>query len=727
MMTDLIWFELFPPRDLDLAAVVSLLRPLASRPRIGFMQRTPVVVFEAWLTPGHVRWLMGLDHHIATSIPHQFRAQLPRLDVVASSAAGRPWPLLATDVRLSSLAFPLRLDTVESVSAGVLGVAGLLHRNEAVTLQWVVGPSYQRATRPNAFYLEEALGFRKPAPPTATETQAWRQKAAEPLYGVQGRIGATAASSERVSILIRAVVGALSLANSSHCAVRTTLHTVRRARDLVLLHRPALNWSSVASSSELGVLLGLPLGKQSVPGQASRLPAAPKRLLLPPGSRADERRADRVLGASLHPADQGRFVTMPLGSATHHLFVTGPTGSGKSNELSQLILSDVAAGYGVLVIEPRGDLIEDVLRRLPAHRQADVVVIDPADDDQVGFNPVGGPIRQAEQRADELVGLFRVIFGTAIGPRSADVLFHALLTAARLPDGTLADVPILLSSHQFRRQALTKVGDPLVLDRWWSWFEGLSSGEQQQIVAPVNNKLRAFLARQPIRRMLSQPHPKFSFDELFRVRPRVVLVNLNAGIIGPEASRLLGALLLSAAWAAAQRRAVLPHPQRFPVMLVVDEFADYVGALDFGSVLAQSRGLGVSVTAATQNLRQLSPQLNAAVTANARSRLSFRPSQDDAGPLAAVFGDPVTPDDLLRLGAFQACARLLVDSAMTPPFALQTLPLAAPTIDPDALRQRSRERYAASGRDLDTALVRRWRGDDQPPPDGPVGTHRRSS
>jgi hypothetical protein len=394
-----------------------------------------------------------------------------------------------------------------------------------------------------------------------------------------------------------------------------------------------------------------------------------------------------------------------------------------------MILADAAAGYGVIVIEPRGDLIEDVLRRLPVHRHADLVVIDPADEDQVGFNPLGGPIHQAEQRADELVGLFRALFGTAIGPRSADVLFHALLTAARLPDGSLADVPLLLSGSNsaFRRQALAKIGDPLVLEPWWAWFDGLSAGEQQQIIAPINNKLRAFLARQPIRRMLSQARPKWSLDELFQVRPRVVLVNLNAGIVGPEASKLLGALLLSAIWAAAQRRASLPRSQRFPVMLVVDEFADYVGALDFGEVLAKSRGLGMSITAAHQHLKQLGPALAAAVTSNARSRLSFRPAQEDAAPLAAVFGEPVTPDDLLRLGAFQACARLLVDSAMTTSFALQTLPLVAPAISADNLRQRSRERYAAGGRELDAALVRRWRGDDQPPPKGPVGTRRRSS
>lgn len=725
-MTERVWFELFPPRDLDLAAIVGLLRPLASRPRLGFLKRTPAVVFETWLTPGRVQWFVALDHHLATNIPHQFRAQLPRLDVIPSAADHRPTPLLATDVRLSSLAFPLRLDTAASVSAGVLAAADLLHGHESAVLQWVVGPSYQRATQPNAFNLEEALGFRKSTPPTAAQTAAWRQKSAEPLYGVRGRIGARATTPERISILIRAIVGALSLANSSQCAVRTTLHTPGRAGDLADLHQPALNWSSVMSSSELAVLLGWPLGDQAAPGRTSRLAAAPKRLLLPPGASSDERRGNRVLGASLHPADHGRLVSMPLATSTHGLQIIGPTGSGKSNELAQLILADADAGHGVLVIEPRGDLIADVLRRLPQRRHADVVVIDPADDDQVGFNPLAGPVRQAERRADELVGLFHALYGTALGPRSSDVLLHAALTAARLPDGTLADIPILLANPQFRRQALAKVGDPLVLGQWWAWFDSTSAGEQQQIVAPINNKLRAFLARQPIRRMLSQPAPKFSFDELFLTRPKIVLISLNRGVIGPEASRLLGSLLLSAAWAAAQRRATLPQSKRFPVMVVVDEFQDYVGALDFGEVLAQCRGLGVSVTAAHQHLGQLDASLRAAVTANARSRLSFRPSQDDARSLAAVFGEPVSPDDLLRLGAFQACARLLVDSAMTPPFALQTLPLPTPTTNPDALRDASRERYAACGTDVDAALVRRWRGEDNPPAQ-PAGVQRRSS
>jgi len=724
-MTDLAWFDLYPPRNLDLPALVALLRPLASRPRVGFMQRTPPVVLEAWVRAGAVEWLLGMDPRLTSTVPGQFRAHLPKLGLKVSEDPPRPVPLVGADVRLSSFAFPLRLDVAEAVSAGVLATANLLHGDESACLQWVLGPSYQRAQRPDAFSVSEALGLRPATQPTATDRQAWRNKTSEPLYGVQGRVGATAATPQRASTIIRSLVSALALANSTHCTIRMTLSTTRRAYELIAVRQPFVSWSSVVSSAELAVLLGWPLGSVSTPGTRPQLAPAPARLLVSPEA-VKRLGGRRVLGASLHPADQGRLVTMPLTTSSHNVEIIGPTGSGKSSELAQLVLADAEAGHGVLVIEPRGDLIEDVLARLPQHRRGDLVVIDPSDEAQVGFNPLAGSAPQAEQRADELVGLLRTIFGSAIGPRSADVLFHGLLTAARMPDGTLGDVPILMLSPAFRRRALAAVGDPLVLSRWWARFDSLSAGEQQQVTAPVLNKLTPFLARRPIRRMLNQSAPKFSFDELFLVRPKVVLVSLNRGVVGSEASRLLGALLLSAAWAAAQRRATLPKTQRFPVMMVVDEFQDYVGALDFGEVLAQCRGLGVSITAAHQHLLQLDASLRAAVTANARSRLSFRPSQDDARSLAAVFGEPVTPDDLLRLGAFQACVRLLVDSAMTAPFVVATLPLTQPTTNPAVLRQMSREQYATNGQALDEALAQRWYGPDEPP-DGRVGTRRRSS
>jgi hypothetical protein len=724
-MNNLEWFDLAPPRSLDLAAVTRLMRPLASRPRVGIMQRTPIAVFELWIEPGRVRWLLGVDDRLARWLPFELQAQVPRLGISKTEAPERPVPLVGADVRLSSFAFPLRSDTADAVSAGALATASLLHHGEVAVLQWLIGPSYQRAQRPERFNLSQALGLQQPTPPTAAENQAWRAKAAEPLFGTRGRIGAVAATQQRARSIIRAVAGALSLANSSHCALRTGTATVRRALDLAAVHRPAVTWSSVMSASELAQAVCWPLGDVAVPGRGTLLSPAPAALMKPPQA-AGQLHGERVLGASLHPADRGQLVTMPLATSTHNVHITGPTGSGKSTELAQLIVADAEAGHGVLVIEPRGDLIQDVLRRLPTDRQADVVVIDPADEDQVGINLLAGPIQQAERRADELVGLFRALYGSALGPRSADVLFNSLLTAARLPDGTLADVPTLLANKSFRRRALAAVGDPLVVDRWWAWFDSTSPGEQAQITAPINNKLRAFLNRQPIRRMLGQSNPSFSFDEFFSARPLIVLVNLNRGVIGPEASRLLGSLLLSAIWSAAQRRATLPQAKRFPIMLTIDEFQDYVGALDFGEVLAECRGLSIGATIAHQHLKQLDPQLLADVTANARSRLAFRPSPNDVRPLADVFGKPVTPDDLVSLGAFQACGQLLVDNVVTAPFVLGTRPLGPATADPAKVGAASRTRYAASGAAVDESLIRRWHsGGDVP--DTPIGERSRRS
>ncbi|WP_218005113.1 type IV secretory system conjugative DNA transfer family protein, partial [Actinomadura macra] len=614
-------------------------------------------------------------------------------------------------------------DTAEAVSACVLA-ALKLRPDELACMQWVVGPSHPRAKRPADFTLSEALGLRPTTSPDNHDQRAWRDKAAEPLFGVRCRGGAKAATPERAGAIIRGIVGALRMAESPRCYLRASRATDGRARSLASVHRVGSTWSSIVNAAELGELLGWPLGTVPVPGRGLMLPPAPRRLLVPSGD--TQLPKQRVLGRSLHPADGGQLVEMPVKSGNFNYHIFGPTGSGKSNHLAQLIVADAAAGHTVLCIEPRGDLVADVPARLPKHRHGDVVVIDPSERDQVGWNPLAGPALEAERRADEIVSLMRAIFGSAIGPRSSDVLLHALLTVARMPDGTLADVVPLLTNPNFRRRALAKVSDPLTLGPWWAWYESLSEPERQQVIAPVTNKLRAFLSRQPIRRMLGNPRPAFSLDEAFASRPAVILVNLNRGVIGAEASRLLGSLLLQAAWNAMQRRALLPHAKRSPVSWIVDEFQDYQGALDFGEVLAQMRGLGGSLTVAHQNLAQISPTLRAAVSANARSRLAFRPSQDDAKPLAAIFGRPVIPEDLLSLGAYQAVARLYVDGELTSPFAVQTLPLGLATTDAATLRKASRDRYATDGAALDEQLRKRWHGEDHPP-DSPIGTRRRRS
>lgn len=700
-----VWLEMHPPRDVQPEQLTAMLRTLASRPRLGFARRTPVVVFEAWATGGTVCWLLGMEQVLVGTVPPALTAQMPGLVFAACDDRPAHRLQLVADIRLTSAANPLRTDTAESVSAGVLHTLGQVRGNETAAIQWCIGTAQNRKAPPADFRPAQALGWQTPAESYPGAQQAFRQKVAEPLFAIRGRLGVQA-DATRSTILLRSLAGALSAANGTHAEVRVSRPSARKVQAFHEGYHSGASWSGIANAQEIGLVLGWPLAGVATPGRPP-VPGRPPRQLLRTASELAHA-PQRVAGISLHPADKGKLVVIPQETVRKNLHYIGPTGSGKSTALAHQVLADVAAGHGVVVIEPRGDLVADILARLPKHRHDDLVLVDPAERDQVGMNPLAGNKEDAERRADELTGLFRAEYGSAIGARSTDVLLHAALTAARLDGGTLADIPVLLSSPAFRRRVLPKVADPLVLSPWWAAFEGRSEAERQQIVAPIKNKLSAFLSRTPIRRMLSQGNPKFSFDDAFTDRPKVVLVNLNSGVIGAEASRLLGALILQTIWQAMQRRALLPQAKRFPVNLIIDEFQGYVGALDMGDVLAQIRGLGGSLTIAHQLTAQLSADLRAAVAANARSRIAFQPSQDDAKALAALLG--VQPDDLLALGAFQACARLLVNDSLTDAFGVQGLPLPPPSTNPDALRRRSRRLYAVDGEALDESLRERWEG-----------------
>lgn len=227
--------------------------------------------------------------------------------------------------------------------------------------------------------------------------------------------------------------------------------------------------------------------------------------------------------------------------------------------------------------------------------------------------------------------------------------------------------------------------------------------------------------RAPVRRLVGQGTPQFSLDELF-TSPKIVLVSLNAGIVGPETAKLLGSIVLSQFWEAIQRQTSVSPTQRRPVMVVVDELADFVAGLDFAEVLAKARGMNVSFTVAHQHLRQLNPNLRAALSANARNRISWQPARDDAKALADLFG--VSQDSLMKLPAFHAVAQVLVDNTPSQSFIVKTLPPPEPINNPDDLRRASAARYGIEPAQLDADLLERWQGGGATP-QGSVGVTRR--
>jgi hypothetical protein len=326
-----------------------------------------------------------------------------------------------------------------------------------------------------------------------------------------------------------------------------------------------------------------------------------------------------------------------------------------------------------------------------------LVVLDPADADRpVGLNPLRLSGRMPELVADQVLAVFHGLYKDTWGPRTQDILHASLLTLIGRPDATLCALPVLLSNAAYRRKVVASLDDPVALGPFWSWFESISDAERQQAIAPVMNKLRAFLLRPRMRAVIGQATPAFDISSVFTER-KVLLVSLAKGLLGPEASALLGSLLVSQLWNATLARVAIPPERRHPVMCFIDEFQDYLHLpTDLADVLAQARGLGLGMHLAHQHLGQLTPQVRQSVLANARSRVCFQLGHDDAAAFTRS-APGLDIEDFTSLGRYEIYAALVGDGKVTNFASGRTLPPAEPTSDARQVRGASRRRY---GRDL---------------------------
>lgn len=651
----------------------------------------PVIV-EAVSSPGAVQHRLAMPRGQAEGMVDQLRAALPGLSVEVLSRRPALMATRAVELRLSTRRRPLRTDDLAAVNRALLTALAHLHKGEHLALQWMLGRALAPVAVSNhasGLAHESWLGalllapFGPPPPMDAEARGALRTKQAEPGWQLIGRVAVQASNASRERQLIRQVVGALSTSAAPGVGWRLRRVRPQRVSDARLPWR----WPLRLNAIELATLAAWPVGVTN----ALPVDRLGSRLVAP--STAIPRKG-RVVGEASFP-DRERPLALSATDSLRHLHALGPTGSGKSTLLLNLISQDVAAGRAVVVIEPKGDLIADVLARIPATRIGDVVLLDPTDTARpVGLNPLQLNGRSPELAADQLLGLFHSLYAAHWGPRTHDILGASLLTLARTPGMSLAALPLLLTDAGFRRRILRGVVDPIGLSPFWSTYEAWSEVERAAAIAPVMNKLRPLLLRPELRAIIGQADGGFDLRRIFTER-KILLVNLSKGLLGPETSALLGSLVVALLWQAILGRAAIAPERRHPVYAYVDEFQDYLHLpLDFADALAQARGLGVGFTLAHQHLHQLDPAMRSAVLANAQSRIAFRLPSEDARAIAA--GSALDPEDFQSLGAFEAYAQLVASAAVQPWCSLRSLPPGEPSTDPALVRTTSRLAY---GRD----------------------------
>jgi Type IV secretory system Conjugative DNA transfer len=618
---------------------------------------------------------------------------------------------IAQEATLTSRIRPLAIERVESVSVSLVAALQPLEAGERILIQLLMtsagtpSPISSKVTTGSAARLWWLSGA---ASTDAEARRAQRLKQKEPLLAATWRIGVTAASRRRADALLsRPWSMAQGLNAPGVRLVPRLLPSVVVSSRLSARRYPLLQWPLLLNVREASALLAFPFGAH-LPGLAlGRARQLPPLTIIPTRG--------NVVGESNYPGMAGRVLALSADDRLRHAHLIGPTGTGKSTLLARMALQDIASGYSVVVVDPKGDLVSDIAARVPPERCADVVVLDPsqAQTAVVGFNPlraVSGDGAARELIADHVLNIFHSIYREFWGPRTDEILRAALfsLTHTDAPDGsafTLIEVPELLTSPRLRHYVCAHPALPPYLRAFWQWFDGsLSDGERAQATGPVLNKLRAFSMRNNVRLMLGQSQG-VTLDHRFFQRG-ILLVSLAKGKIGAEAASLLGSLFVASLWQATQARINLPAEQRRPFFAYLDEFQDIVrlgSDTSLADMLAQARGLGLSLTLAHQYLNQLPGAVREATLGTVRTHVAFQLEWDDARALEARFA-PLTRRDLSGLDTFEFALKPCIHGQTLSPVTGRTLPLGEPLQDANELAHASRERYGMTRPAIEAGL-----------------------
>jgi energy-coupling factor transporter ATP-binding protein EcfA2 len=379
-----------------------------------------------------------------------------------------------------------------------------------------------------------------------------------------------------------------------------------------------------------------------------------------------------------------------------HLYVVGKTGSGKSRLLEMLLISDIQSGQGCCLIDPHGDLADELLKFVPKSRIDDVIYVNPTDRDfPIGFNPLE-PVESYEERqhlSRFLIAIFKKLFAENWNSRMEHLIRYITLALLETPDSNVLGIPRMLSDINFRQRVIKQLQDPVVKSFWTNEFS--TSNEQFMDVAavPIMNKVGQFISNPIIRNMVGQRKNMLDFDK-FMNEGKIVIVNLSKGKLGEDNAALLGSMIITKVQQAALARAGIDEEQRRDFYFYVDEFQNF--ATDaFSSILSEARKYHLDLTIAHQYIAQLPDDVKATAFGNVGSIIVFPVGGDDAAYLTKEFSPTFTADDMTNLNVREMYIKMSIDGKLNPPFSARTINVPKSEFDYSTdIIDRTRTKYA---------------------------------
>ena len=372
-----------------------------------------------------------------------------------------------------------------------------------------------------------------------------------------------------------------------------------------------------------------------------------------------------------------------------------------------MIISDMRAGNGLCLLDPHGELVDDLLEYIPSNRINDVILFDVGDAEYpIGFNLLQADNEDEKNRiASGVVSTFQKLFDNSRGPRLEYILRNVVLSVIDYPNATLMHILRVLTDKEFREEVISHIKDSVLLKFWNNEFNKWQDKQREEAVGPITNKVGQFLSSRLVRNIFGQPRTKLSIRKAMD-EGKIILVNLSKGKIGEDNANMIGSLLVTKIQIDAMGRADMAKHLRKPFYLYIDEFQNFA-TKSFATILSEARKYKLSLIVANQYTSQLDETIKDAIFGNVGTIFSFTLGYDDASVMTSQFKEMVSTNDLISLPKFTAYTRLMVDGISSDPFSMKTLPPFTSEGDIEhieKIRNQSRQRYAMERGQLETLM-----------------------
>ena len=661
--------------------------------RLSFLTEQPSMSFEIVGMPGDIRFYINVPHKYKDFVEKQINGAYPDADITEVTEKGslKESFVMGNDYNIFSetgkvVFASLKLKTSEYLPikvfkdlptdplSSITSVLAKMSEGEGAAIQIVIAPAGKKWKNHGREYLSKTK--KKEANPEtahysadAKELEGIENKIGKPGFETTVRIVVSSSTKESAQAHLENILNAFSQFNGLN-SFKKNKHRVKKffMTDFIYRYMPIRGQVGVLTSEELATLFHFPNKSITTPNihwvNAKRAPVA-----------ANVPTSGLFLGNSVY-----RGVTRPVfieaDDRRRHMYIIGKTGTGKTEFLKQMITQDIKGGEGVAVIDPHGDLIEDILQIIPPERAEDVILFDPSDTSRpMGLNMLEADTEEQKHLVvTSIIGLMYKLFDPnktgIIGPRFEHAIRNAMLTVMSEPGNTFVEVVRILTDAAFVQEMLPKVQDPIVRRYWTDQIAQTNDFHKSEVLDYIVSKFGRFVTNKTIRNIIGQSESSFNFRNVMD-EGKILLVNLSKGKIGEENSNFLGLVLVPKILVAAMSRQDMPIDQRRDFFLYVDEFQNFATP-DFAQILSEARKYRLNLTVANQFIGQMEEEVKNAIFGNVGTIASFRVGVTDANYLQHEFQPTFNEPDLINIDRFNAYMRTVVNGEPTPPFSLDT-------------------------------------------------------